>query len=794
MTLSSPVPIKWILCMLFLGLASSAARAQCLDPCYHSRAEVDSFVIALRDSDAVHNHVVHVDTIGWSRGDQLGVRYPIYAIKISSSPDAFVDQPTSLLIGHIHSEEVIGMETLLDLMWKLAVTEYGRYSTLIRNTQMYFVPTMNPAGLEMIWRNWDCTLRKNDYHPPNLDSCIVVPGVGQDSCGVDLNRNFDFNWIYGDTLWQPGASERFDYYRGPAPFSEPESQAIRDFANAIKPTVSAVFHLSRSGLNSERCIGAWNWEEMSNGASKASPDCTAIASLNSLYASQYPPTEAGAPYHEVLHTTRNGELQDWFYRNLGTIQFNTELGPHGPDIQPNCHVLDSLVSRYDDACVWLLNRMLNLDQAAQTPVTIHTNVAGSQTPLSAEWRYLNTWSPILNPWYTNEQYGSATTLLVRPGTARIMARKEGFADTTIIGAVNPNQYPQSFTLRLRPLRWHNLTLRLHDGNGNAVAGRVYLEAEFPHSVDVAPGGASVSLPEGGFTAIAVANTPGQMALWRNFYLGGDGTQEFYLPTGVQCLSETFEGGLGNWTAGGTGSPWRLDPDTTAMGFAMSLCMAPDDYRGQYANNLNATLTCNQSISLGSDNGNVAFMSLWRRGRLDMPADSFFVEINSGTDTAWTTVAGYSDLELPWTQSFINLTPWIGHRLQLRFRFHTDGVLGDLGLHIDNLAIYEGTDLEAPQPPLGKVYSYRITGSYPNPFNPTTTITYEVARPGVVRLVLFNTLGQQVRRFEVNAVAAGSQRLMWDGTAANGNPVGTGLYFIQLQTGGSVSTHKLLLLH
>lgn len=779
--------------LIFLVVLTKCVSAQCLDSCYHTRAEIDSFLIALRDYDAVHNHIVHIDTIGWSRGDMLGIRYPIYSVKISSSPNTFVDQPTALLIGHIHAEEVLGLETVLDLIWKMVVTQYGRYGTLIQNTQMYIVPTMNPAGLEMINRNWDCTLRKNDYWPPTLDTCIIVPGSGGDSCGVDLNRNFDLNWIYGDTLWQPGALERYDYYRGPAPFSEPESRAIRDLAISIKPTVSAVFHLSRSGLNSERCIGAWCWEEVPNGPAKASPDCTAIGYMDNLYVYEFPFTEVGERYHEVLHLSRNGELQDWFYRNLGTIQFNTELGPHGPNIQPDCHTRDSLVARYDTACVWLLNRMLNLGHVVQAPVTIHTySGPTNDTPISAEWRYLNTWSSILDPWYTNEQFGSATTLLAMQGTARFLARKEGFADTIATITVYNND-PQYVNIHLRPLPWHNLALRLYDGTGSPISGRVYLDAEFPRWVDVSVGGVNVNLPEGNFRAMAVGDGPGHMVLWRNFYLGGDGTQQFYLPYSNQRFVENFEGGLGNWIAGGTGNPWRLDMDTTAMGFGNCLCNAPAVYRGQYADNLNATLTYNAAIPLGSDTNNVAYMTLWRRGRLDMPADSFFVEVISNYDTAPAVVAGYSDLELPWTQSWINLTPWMGQSIHIFFRFQTDGVMGDLGLDIDNVAIFTGMDLTSPENHVGVTYTYRITGSYPNPFNPSTTITYEVAAPGEVKLVLFNTLGQEVRRFDVNAVSVGAQRLMWDGKSADGSPVAAGLYFVQLQAGRTVSTHKLLLL-
>ncbi|HEY3296980.1 MAG TPA: M14 family zinc carboxypeptidase [bacterium] len=788
MKLQRALPFRLFLSFLLVALVSSLASAQCLDVCYHTRAKVDSFIADLVAYDAAHFHIAHVDTIGWSRGDQLGVRYPLYAIKISDHPDQFEDEPTALIVGHIHAEEVIGLETMINYVWRLD-SLYGLYRTLINNTQLYFVPTINPDGLEVISRNWDCTYRKNGYVPPQLDTCIVVNGMGQDSCGVDLNRQSNLNWIYGDSLWYPTALERFDYFRGAGPFSEPEAQALRDLSVQIKPTISAVFHSSRAGGNAERSIAAWNWEETTDGPAKSSPDCTAIGFLNNLYCDA---SNFGIRYHAAFHSKRNGELQDWFYRELGTIQFNTELGPP-VNIQPHCDTLAVLVNQDRVALNWLLERLLNLGHLTQPPVTIHTfSGPDNSTPISAEWRYLNTWKAILNPWYTNEQFGSATTLLATPGTASFMARKEGFLPDTQTVTVYPND-PQSVNLHLTPLPWHTLNLALYDAASNRISGRVYLDAEFPHWVSVPAEGTSISLPEGSFRATAIGDGIDHMVLFRTFYLGGDETQEFHLPGSSTRMAESFESGLNGWTAGGAGNPWRTENDTTGLGFGASLCNAPTGYRAQYANNLNATLTYALPIALSSDTNNVAALTFWRRGRLDMPADSFFAEVLSDADTTWHTVAGYSDLEIPWTQSWANLTPYMGHTIQFRFRFKTDGVLGDLGLHIDDVQITTGMDAAAPVRPSVISYSYRITGSYPNPFNPSTTVSYEVAAPGLVKLVLFNTLGQEVRRYEVNAPAAGPQRLTWDGLSAAGSPVGSGLYFVQLQACGSISTHKLLLL-
>lgn len=69
----------------------------------------------------------------------------------------------------------------------------------------------------------------------------------------------------------------------------------------------------------------------------------------------------------------------------------------------------------------------------------------------------------------------------------------------------------------------------------------------------------------------------------------------------------------------------------------------------------------------------------------------------------------------------------------------------------------------------------------------------MANPGPVTLVFFNSLGQEVRRFDINASTAGPQHLLWDGTTASGRSVASGLYFVQLQAPNTLATHKLLLL-
>ncbi|MFC1509224.1 T9SS type A sorting domain-containing protein [Candidatus Omnitrophota bacterium] len=84
-------------------------------------------------------------------------------------------------------------------------------------------------------------------------------------------------------------------------------------------------------------------------------------------------------------------------------------------------------------------------------------------------------------------------------------------------------------------------------------------------------------------------------------------------------------------------------------------------------------------------------------------------------------------------------------------------------------------------------------NYPNPFNPTTTISYELLRPAVVRLDIFNILGNKVSTLVDTYQHAGKYSISWNGRNRGGNEVGSGIYFYRLQAGNTHQTLKMLLL-
>jgi hypothetical protein len=92
------------------------------------------------------------------------------------------------------------------------------------------------------------------------------------------------------------------------------------------------------------------------------------------------------------------------------------------------------------------------------------------------------------------------------------------------------------------------------------------------------------------------------------------------------------------------------------------------------------------------------------------------------------------------------------------------------------------------------HQYRLSSNYPNPFNPVTTIKYEVPSPGgFVRLTVYNVRGQVVRNLVSGAIAPGVHKITWNGMNDYGKPVASGMYFFRMTASGYALTRKAVLL-
>ena len=89
---------------------------------------------------------------------------------------------------------------------------------------------------------------------------------------------------------------------------------------------------------------------------------------------------------------------------------------------------------------------------------------------------------------------------------------------------------------------------------------------------------------------------------------------------------------------------------------------------------------------------------------------------------------------------------------------------------------------------------KLIGNYPNPFNPTTMISFEVTQTSpFVNLEIYNLKGQRVKQLVNKTLHTGQHSIVWNGTDNNNRPVSSGIYFYQLKSSGFEQTKKMILM-
>jgi hypothetical protein len=109
-----------------------------------------------------------------------------------------------------------------------------------------------------------------------------------------------------------------------------------------------------------------------------------------------------------------------------------------------------------------------------------------------------------------------------------------------------------------------------------------------------------------------------------------------------------------------------------------------------------------------------------------------------------------------------------------------------------LHLVEGRQLTAVAETLPSAV-FSLAPNYPNPFNPATAIEFSLGEAALVRLVVYNSLGQPVRELADRTLEAGNHRMVWDGRDGQGHPLASGTYFCRLWAGGRQQVRSMLLL-
>ena len=137
-------------------------------------------------------------------------------------------------------------------------------------------------------------------------------------------------------------------------------------------------------------------------------------------------------------------------------------------------------------------------------------------------------------------------------------------------------------------------------------------------------------------------------------------------------------------------------------------------------------------------------------------------------------------KLTLAQPVVGFTESPGHKARLGFWYCVKDLLG-VGI------------LEPPEANSGIPEAYQLKQNYPNPFNPRTTIEFAVPQPGQVQVSVYNLMGEKTITLLDEFLPAGNFQTTWDGADDRDRPVASGVYFYRLETNGTITTKKMILL-
>ncbi|MFL3007380.1 MAG: M14 family zinc carboxypeptidase [Candidatus Neomarinimicrobiota bacterium] len=767
--------MKYIISFVFF----SVLIAQSLDERYHSVEEIYGVLDSLDQIEEISDYFL-LDTIGFSTQENI----PILAVRISDNAHVKEDEPRVLFIGQVHAEEILGVEIVMDLIDDLLFPDpsiLSHMNVLKQYLDIWLIPTANPEGLNVVHEELDFSFRKNkrDLSPEGPFPNNVFdydPSIGNDIDGVDLNRNFSFNWALGDTFLEPDNSDyasHYDYYKGEEPFSESEARAIRDLAIENDFVFSIVWHSSRSGNLSEKVFTSWKWEEV-----KESPDLGIMKSIADHFAGNISTEDGTSTYLSVFSGSRNGKLHDWFYKETGCIQYLVECGTS--NLQPDSTLIENTIDRNKPAMVYLMDRAIGY-YADAAQITGRVFDATTNQPLENVIVEVEQHTgSILKPRLTNE-FGRFRRIL-DVGSYNFSFRAEGYEQQNILLVANNSGITEQ-NIYLNPSISHQVNLRLsHDDFAvYTISGLISNEYGMTE-IEISSGDNYFDLKEGTYQIEFVMD--GSHVPWeKTVFINSD-----------KELNVVYE----------SSSPILVNNESILDNSVGPWCIENENMLKTQSNTYYSNGDAPQSVQwIESDlidvsGTNRLVLAVSHRYETEWDYDSIsisFLDINdsllalkSWTGDNWNSIQ--QDFLTAETDSVFNY-------VKLLLEFSKDETVNYRGWEIEALELFpvydnylgieENISKNMPKIPL------KIHSLFPNPSYGKFQLGLSNFAGGKAVVTVFNLLGQNILTKSFSDLRPGSHQIRLDLNDLNGLPQGSGIYFIQLESLKEQAIKKCIIL-
>ncbi len=337
-----------------------------------------------------------VDTIGWT----AFYKKPILMLRLSDRSKKNRDNPAVLLMAGQHAREPLGTLFLLALADSLLQAQMDRPLTdgFLQKEEIFIIPLVNVDGYSYLIKNhirfpfWRKNLRDN-----NGDG-VFSPAVD----GVDLNRNYDFDW--GDFA---DVDTKSWFYKGTRPFSEPETQAIRNVA--LKKHFVWMIDYHAYG---QTVMFPWTKEIRP-------PDYEVLHKLALGYAGRCRKYKSRRHYEVIPLNGKTGQSANWFYAKFRTLSFLVELGT---EYFPPQKEVDFVIRQNVKGVRYFLRKVF------QTGIEGRITDRVSGKPVSAIVQIQKDFSPVVAPLRSDPAFGKYWRILL-PGDYAISFQAENFKTT-----------------------------------------------------------------------------------------------------------------------------------------------------------------------------------------------------------------------------------------------------------------------------------------------------------------------------------------------------------------------------
>ncbi len=683
--------------------------------------------------DEMHQTYPNITTQKFSIGTTIEGD-SMYVIKISDNPEIDEDEPEVFYHSLIHAREPAAMMALLYYMYYL-LDNYGtdpEATYLVNNREMYFLPVFNVDGYkynESTDPNGGGMWRKN--RRMNYDGSV----------GVDLNRNWGYQWGYDDDGSSPNPYS--ETYRGESPFSEPETDNVRQFCNSRHFKTGLSFH-----SYSDLLILPWGYI----------PQETPDSLLYREYASemtQYNHYTWGIS-SDIIYAV-NGDSDDWLYGEQTEkdkiIVMTPEVGSYADGFWPEQSRILPLAEEnlfMNKYIAWAAGAFVTVENVGFSSNDLNP---GAQTKLGIELK--------------NKGLDDAENVTV--------------SFTAITDDISINGVPitiENIPARTSVASQDSISVTIGEnarvGDYQKILAKISLS-----SVPVLEDTISIRIGR----PIAVFEDTSNVL--STFWTTSSSSSQHWEETTTTFVSEP-----NSYTDSKNGN--YEDDISNKIILTNSI-----DLTGKYKPYLtfHAKWDIEENwdaarVSVSTDNG-----STWTdlNGKYTIPARGIGAQqppnapIYDGTQTSW-------------VEEEMDLSEFAGEQIKLRFMIESDGSVTGDGFYVDDIKVmYFDTTLVAVEDISAEPEQFALYQNYPNPFNPTTTISYSIptvitkSETGTqsvvnVSLTVYNALGQKVATLVNKEQTPGNYTVQFD---ARNLP--SGIYFYTLRASDFVATRKMILM-